>query len=93
MTVNLSKNTEESIRAVMRSGHFASPEEVVAEAIRLLQREMSQRQMQTERPLNANPSSPDPIWGLMRNDAELMDEIVAEAYRQRQVESWREFDL
>ena len=37
--------------------------------------------------------APDPILGLMRDDAELMDEIVADAYRQRRDESWRELNL
>jgi hypothetical protein len=31
----------------------------------------------------------DPVLGCMRDDAELMDEIVADAYRRRQ-EPWRE---
>jgi hypothetical protein len=31
--------------------------------------------------------------GLMHDDAELMDEIVADAYRQRRGETWRELDL
>jgi hypothetical protein len=29
----------------------------------------------------------------MRDDAELMDEIVADAYRHRGEETWRELDL
>ena len=29
----------------------------------------------------------------MREDAELMDEIVADAYRHRREETWRELDL
>jgi hypothetical protein len=29
----------------------------------------------------------------MRDDAELMDEIVADAYRHRREETWRELDL
>jgi hypothetical protein len=29
----------------------------------------------------------------MRDDAELMDKIVADAYRLRRDESWREIDL
>ncbi len=28
----------------------------------------------------------------MRDDAELMDEIVADAYRHRQEDTWREID-
>jgi hypothetical protein len=29
----------------------------------------------------------------MRDDVELMDEIVADAYRHRQEDTWREVDL
>jgi hypothetical protein len=44
----------------------------------------------------ANDRQADPLLGsigAMREDAELMDEIVADAYRQRQEENWREIDL
>ena len=37
--------------------------------------------------------TPDPVLGCMRDDAELMDEIVADAYRLRREETWRKFDL
>lgn len=31
--------------------------------------------------IQADKAAPDPILGLMRDDADLMDEIVANAYR------------
>jgi hypothetical protein len=35
----------------------------------------------------------DPLLGLWRDYADEMDEIVADAYRRRREEKWREFDL
>lgn len=35
----------------------------------------------------------DPLLGLWRDYADEMDEIVADAYRKRRLEPWREFDL
>ncbi len=35
----------------------------------------------------------DPLLGLWRDYADEMDEIVADAYRKRREEKWREFDL
>jgi hypothetical protein len=35
----------------------------------------------------------DPLSGLWRDYADEMDEIVAEAYRKRREDKWREFDL
>ena len=37
--------------------------------------------------------NPDPVLGCMRDDDALMDEIVADAYRRRSDEPWRELDL
>lgn len=37
----------------------------------------------------ANPSAADPLLGSMRDDADLMDEIVADAMRNRQISGWR----
>ena len=35
----------------------------------------------------------DPLLGLWRDYADEMDEIVADAYRKRREEQWREIDL
>ena len=35
----------------------------------------------------------DPLLGLWRNYADEMDEIVANAYRRRRENKWREFEL
>ena len=92
MTIHLPNELESSIQAVVRNGRFATVDDAMAEAARLLLRELAQSQP-VGKASSANGQAPDPILGLMRNHTELMDEIVADAYRQRQEETWRELDL
>jgi hypothetical protein len=44
-------------------------------------------------PPTRSQTRPDPVLGCMRADAELMDEIVTDAYRHRREETWRDIDL
>lgn len=92
MTITIPPEVEKSLLAAVQSGRFASVDEAMAEAARLLLRELSRKQPAPP-PADAEDESPDPFLGLMRDDAELMDEIVADAYRQRREDEWREFDL
>ena len=92
MTVHLPDELERSIEAAVRSGRFASVDEAMAEAARLLLRELARGQ-QARPAASTSDAAPDPILGLMRDDADLMDEIVVDAYRQRREETWRELDL
>jgi hypothetical protein len=74
----------------VRSGRFASVDEAMAEAARLLLRTIPQE----PKPMPPKTTAPtDPVLGCMREDAELMDDIVADAYRHRREETWREIDL
>lgn len=92
MTIHLPNELERSIQEVVENGRFASVDDAMAEAARLLLRELSQGA--PARPTSEASEAPlDPILGLMRDDAELMDEIVAEAYRHRREETWREVEL
>jgi hypothetical protein len=63
----------------------------------LTPQQMQRLQRELESKMAATPAPPrpddDPILGLMRDDVELMDEIVADAYRHRREETWREFDV
>jgi Arc/MetJ-type ribon-helix-helix transcriptional regulator len=93
MTIHLPKDVENSIEAAVHSGHFASVNDAMAEAARLLLCTLTQKREQLSSAARANDSATDPILGLMRNDADLKDEIVADAYRQRREENWRELDL
>jgi Arc/MetJ-type ribon-helix-helix transcriptional regulator len=86
MMIHLPNELESSIQEAVRSGRFASVDQAMAEAARLLLRELGPRQ-RVESSANASETAPDPILGLMRDDVELMDEIVADAYRHRQDET------
>jgi Arc/MetJ-type ribon-helix-helix transcriptional regulator len=88
MTIHLPEDLESSLRAAVHSGRFASVDDAMAEATRLLLQKLKEDQ-----PATASEATPDPLLGCMREDAELMDEIVADAYRHRREESWRELDL
>jgi Arc/MetJ-type ribon-helix-helix transcriptional regulator len=92
MTIHLPADLESYIHAKVQSGQFPSEEAAVAEAVRRF------RQSELEQAGSSNPPAndiapADPLLGCMKFDAELMDEIVADAYHQRRTEPWREFDL
>ncbi len=59
--------------------------------------QMQQLRRELDRKLGARRAASrpdaDPILGLMRDNAELMDEVVSDAYRHRREETWRELDL
>jgi Arc/MetJ-type ribon-helix-helix transcriptional regulator len=90
MTIQLPNDLESSIRAAVSNGRFASVDDAMAEAARLLLREISQNPQSRS---SNTASDVDPVLGCMKDDAELMDQIVADAYRQRREETWRELDL
>jgi Arc/MetJ-type ribon-helix-helix transcriptional regulator len=91
MKIHLPQDVESSLRAAVQSGHFASLDEALAEAARRLLRQLGLGQPPPPPARDENP--PDPVLGCMREDADLMDEIVADAYRHRGKETWREIDL
>jgi Arc/MetJ-type ribon-helix-helix transcriptional regulator len=90
MTIDLPQDLESSLQAAVHNGHFASVDEAIAQAARLLLRELKLGHLPTP---TRDSSQPDPVLGCMRDDVELMDEIVADAYRHRQEDTWREVDL
>jgi Arc/MetJ-type ribon-helix-helix transcriptional regulator len=90
MTIKLPDDLERFIRAEVRSGHFASEEDAIAEAVRLLKRQLIQAATTT--PAAGAPAAattPDPVLGAMRDAADEMDEIVAEAMTHREQQPWR----
>jgi Arc/MetJ-type ribon-helix-helix transcriptional regulator len=89
MTIHVSKDAETAINAAVQSGKFASANEMVDRLVR----EYDQRTRSLASRAKGAEATPDPILGLMRDDPELMDEIVADAYRNRREEKWRELDL
>jgi Arc/MetJ-type ribon-helix-helix transcriptional regulator len=91
MTIHLPTDLERSIETAVQNGRFASIDDAMAEAARRLLRDLD-AQPPTP-PDNGSDLGPDPLLGCMREDAALMDEIVAETYRQRHDETWRDLDL
>jgi Arc/MetJ-type ribon-helix-helix transcriptional regulator len=92
MTIHLPKELESSIEAVVNRGHFTSVDDAMAEAARLLLRNLKQSSPHTHAAVSG---SPDPVLGsigALKEDAELLNEIVADAYRRRE-EPWRKIDL
>jgi Arc/MetJ-type ribon-helix-helix transcriptional regulator len=88
MTIHLPKDLESSIRAEVLSGHFASEEDLVTEAVREYLRH------RRPRPQDAKPVANDETHGIgsigaMRDAADELDEIVEDAMRKRREEAWR----
>jgi Arc/MetJ-type ribon-helix-helix transcriptional regulator len=76
---------------MVHNGRFASVDQAIAQAVRLLlqQVDLGQRRAQDAN----NGVAQHPILRYTREDAALMDEIVADAYCRRSEETWRELDL
>ncbi len=87
MTIHLPHDLESSIQAAVHNGQFASVDDAMAEAARLLLRAINQARPEPKPPLTG--ASPDPLLGVWRDAAEEMDEIVADAMRHRRQEPWR----
>jgi Arc/MetJ-type ribon-helix-helix transcriptional regulator len=88
MTIHLPKELESSIQAAVHSGHFATVDDAMAEAARLLLRNLQHRPYPS-----IDEASHDPVLGSMRDAADELDEIVADAYRKRREETWRDIDV
>ena len=88
MTIHLPNDLEGRIRAAVHGGRFASVNDAMAEAARLLLRELD-RGPQARPPGDANDPGPDPFLGSLTPHDEL-DEIVADVYRRRREETWRD---
>jgi Arc/MetJ-type ribon-helix-helix transcriptional regulator len=86
MTIHLPNDLEASIQAAVRNGRFASVDDAMAEAARLLLRTIPQEPKPTAQD---NAASSDPLLGIWRDAPEEIDEIVAEAMRRRREEPWR----
>ncbi len=90
MTINLPDDLERFIQAEVRNGNFPTEEAALVEAVRLLQGHLSQ----TAKPAPAREAAapagtPDPVLGAMRDAADEIDEIVADAMKHREQQAWR----
>jgi Arc/MetJ-type ribon-helix-helix transcriptional regulator len=82
MTIHLPYDLESSIQAAVKRGRFASVDDAMAEAARLLLRTIAQELKPTAAPH-------DPLMGIWRDAPEEIDEIVAEAMQRRREEPLR----
>jgi Arc/MetJ-type ribon-helix-helix transcriptional regulator len=83
MTIHLPEDVESSISAAVHSGHFASADELVAQAVRSFLRQ--QKTPQVDPGLGS--------IGAMRDAAEELDQIVADAMKHRREEKWRDISV
>lgn len=81
MEIQLPEDLERFVRDEVRAGRYASEEEIVRRALEQLQ--------QARRAPTADQPTPDPWLGSMRDDAEVLDEIVEEAMKIREERPWR----
>lgn len=83
MTIHLPTEVETSIEAVVQSGRFATVDDAMTEAARLLLRTITQEESRPQ------PAAQPPLLGSMRDAADELDEIVAEAMKRRREGPWR----
>ncbi len=89
MNIHLPNDLEHSIQAAVHGGHFASVDEAMTKAAHLLLQEL-------KREPTGVAAGGDPglgSIGSMRDAADELDVIVADAMRRRREETWRDLDL
>jgi Arc/MetJ-type ribon-helix-helix transcriptional regulator len=89
MVIHLPNDVKCSIEAIVRSGRFASVDEAMTEAAHLLLQEL----MQESKPVASGANSGLGSIGAMRDSADELDEIVADAMKRRQHETWRDISV
>ncbi len=85
MTIQIPNDLESSVRAAVGSGRFASVDEAMTEAVRLLLRELDRM---PQRATDAADPGLGSI-GAMRDDADLLDQAVEHAMKVREERPWR----
>ena len=86
MTINLPDDLKNVIRGEVNNGHFTCEESSLTEALRLLRRQLSQKATPSTAAKGAfSTNTPDPLVGALRDVADEMDEIVAEAMKHREL--------
>jgi Arc/MetJ-type ribon-helix-helix transcriptional regulator len=81
MDVTLPADLENRVQAAVQEGRFASVDAAMAEAARLLVRELGRER--AVQPNSSNAAIPDTFLGSMREAADEFGEIIEETYRQR----------
>ena len=81
MEIHLPEELQRFVHDQVRTGRFPSEDQVVREALEHFK--------QAQQPITAAHPTPDPWLGSMREDADLLDEIVEDAMRIREERPWR----
>lgn len=84
MTIHLPPDLERSIEAVVTKGRFASIDDAMAEAARLLLRQEGRQQS-----VGATGEGGPGSIGALRDDADLLDQAVEHAMKVREERPWR----
>jgi len=81
MTIHLPEDLQRYVHDQVLSGRFRSEDDVVLDAL--------SRHRQAQQAPAVPSGIPDPLLGSMRDAADELDEIVAEAMKRRREEPWR----
>jgi len=80
MTIQLPEHLERYLHDQVRAGFFQSEDDVILDAL--------ERHRRAQQP-PAAPAVADPVLGSMREDADLLDDIVEHAMKNRREQPWR----
>ena len=86
MNVQLPEEMRTPIEATVQNGHYSSVDAAMTAAAHLLIQQVAKCEPDSP---NAN-YGPDPFLGSMREAADELDAIVADVYRQRDLEVWKD---
>jgi Arc/MetJ-type ribon-helix-helix transcriptional regulator len=86
LTIRLPDDLGRAVAEAVRSGRFATADDLVAEAVRRFLGPPLP-------PPEPGQAAPDPVLGSMRDAADELDAVVADAYRKRREETWRDIDV
>src|SRR5437762_2912218 len=88
MIIHLPNDLESSVGKAVHSGWFASVDDAMAEAVRLLLRELGPAQPQAKPA--GDPSNPGlALVGALQDDADWLDQAVEHAMKVREGRPWR----
>jgi putative addiction module CopG family antidote len=82
MNVHISEEARRFVAAEVASGRYASEDAVIEDALRRM------RQQEQPSPVGRSLDN-DPLWGMFRDEPELMDQIVQDTMRDRYTIPWR----
>jgi len=90
LIIHLPENLEDSLRAEVSHGRFASVDDAIAEAVRRL---IKDRNRAVPEAGVTAVRAPNPVIGAMRDAADELDEIVEDAMQRRRSEAWRDIPV